>query len=61
MKVYSVTRFSIYDSNFKGFRISRYYDPNEYEKRHFDPDRLDHKFNTFENITLAICSWTEPR
>jgi hypothetical protein len=52
MKVYFVTRFSIYDPQFKGFRISRYYDPKEYEKRLFDADRLNHKFDTFQNLTL---------
>jgi hypothetical protein len=53
MKVYFVTRFSIYDPQFKGFRISRYYDQREYERRLFDSDRLNHKFDTFQNITLA--------
>jgi putative rhamnosyltransferase len=52
MKVYFVTRFSIYDPQFTGFRLSRYYDSKEYERRLFAADRLNHKFDTFQNITL---------
>jgi hypothetical protein len=52
MKVYFITRFSIYDPQFGGFRISKDYDQKEYEKRLFAKDRLNSKFDTFENITI---------
>ncbi|RLF50229.1 MAG: hypothetical protein DRN24_06895 [Thermoplasmata archaeon] len=52
MRVHFITRFSIYDPKFRGFRISTDYNQKEYEKRLFDKDRLNHKFDTFQNITL---------
>jgi|GEM_PF-6140560 len=52
MKVYFITRFSIYDPQFRGFRLTTDYDQNEYEKRLFDKDRLNHKFDTLQKITL---------
>jgi hypothetical protein len=52
MKIYFITRFSVYDPNFKGFRISTYYDEQEYERRLFAADRLENKFDTFQNITF---------
>jgi hypothetical protein len=52
MKVYFITRFSICDPDFKGFRLSSHYDREEYEKRLFAPARLEHKFDTFETITV---------
>jgi hypothetical protein len=52
MKVYFITRFSIYDPQFRGFRITVDYDYEEYERRLFNRNRLEHKFNTFQNITL---------
>lgn len=52
MKVYFITRFSIYDPQFGGFRITTDYNQKEYERRLFDKDRLNHKFETFQNITL---------
>lgn len=52
MKVYFITRFSIYDPKFGGFRLSKNYGPMEYERRLFDKARLNHKFDTFQNITL---------
>jgi len=52
MTVYFVTRFSIFDPSFRGFRLSTDHDVVEYERRLFDRGRLDHKFATFESITL---------
>lgn len=52
MKVYFITRFSIYDPQFRGFKITTDYDQKQYETRLFDKDRLNHKFDTFQNITL---------
>jgi Putative rhamnosyl transferase len=52
MKVYFITRFSIYDPQFGGFRLTTDYDQKEYERRLFDKDRLNHKFDEFQNITL---------
>jgi hypothetical protein len=52
MKVYFITRFSIYDPEFGGFRLTKDNDPKEYERRLFDKSRLNHKFDTFQNITF---------
>lgn len=52
MKVYFITRFSIYDPNFRGFRLSVDYNDKEYESRLFSKNRLNHKFDIFENITV---------
>jgi hypothetical protein len=52
MKVYFITRFSIYDPQFGGFRITKDYDQKEYERRLFSKDRLNDKFDTFQRITL---------
>lgn len=52
MKVYFITRFSIYDPQFRGFRLGTDYDQKEYERRLFDKNRLNAKFDTFQKITL---------
>lgn len=52
MKVYFITRFSIFDPQFGGFRITKDYDEKAYEKRLFDQERLNHRFDTLENITM---------
>jgi hypothetical protein len=52
MKVYFITRFSIYDSDFGGFRLTKDYDPKAYERRLFSKARLKHKFDTLRNITF---------
>lgn len=52
MRVYFITRFSICDPGFRGFRITADYDEKEYERQLFDKHRLNSKFDTFENITL---------
>jgi hypothetical protein len=52
MKVYFITRFSIYDPQFGGFRLTTNYDQKEYERRLFDKARLNQKFDEFQNITF---------
>ncbi|MEM2145413.1 MAG: glycosyltransferase [Candidatus Jordarchaeaceae archaeon] len=52
MKVYFITRFSIFDPQFRGFRLTKNYDQEEYERRLFDKNRLNQKFKEFQNITL---------
>jgi len=52
MRIYFITRFSIYDPKFRGFRVSKDYGPMEYQRRLFDKARLNHKFDTFQNITF---------
>jgi hypothetical protein len=53
MTVYFVTRFSICDSQFRGFRLTADYADDEYERKLFSFKRLDHKFKTFETVTLS--------
>lgn len=52
MKVYFITRFSIFDPTFRGFLLSRDNDPKKYKQRLFSNERLDQKFETFEKITF---------
>jgi len=52
MKVYFITRFSIFDPAFGGFRITKKKDPIEYKKELFDRERLDFKFEVFERVTF---------
>lgn len=52
MKVYLITRFSIYDPLFLGFRLTINHDQEEYKRRLFDKNRLNQKFDEFQNITL---------
>jgi hypothetical protein len=52
MKVFFITRFSIYDSKFRGFRITTDFDEKEYERRLFSKERLNDKINSFKNITM---------
>lgn len=52
MKVYFITRFSIYDPAFGGFRLTKNFNEMDYEKHLFDRNRLDQKFSEFQNITL---------
>jgi hypothetical protein len=61
MKVYFITRFSIFDPAFKGFRLSRNHSQRQYEKRLFSAARLDHKFREFQAITLpSVLSQNRP-
>ena len=55
MLTYIITRFSIYDFNFKGFELTKNKNSDEqeeYKKKLFSEDRLNYKFNSFEKITL---------
>lgn len=52
MRVYFVTRFSIYDPQFRGFRLTTDHNQKEYERRLFSRDRLQNKFETFQTITF---------
>lgn len=52
MIVHFITRFSILDPDFRGFRLSSDYDARRYGQLLFDRRRLDHKFDTFKQITL---------
>ena len=60
MIVYLITRFSIYDYNFKGYVMTRKLGIEEYKSYLFSKERLDYKFNSFEKITLpSIVSQTD--
>jgi len=50
MKVYILTRFSIFDPSTKGFKIQRASD--NYKEKLFNKKRLDAKFSFFEKMTL---------
>ena len=50
---YIITRFSIFDYNYKGFILTKSCkNIDEYKQLLFNKDRLDFKFFIFENITL---------
>ena len=60
MIVYFITRFSIFDYDFKGYRQTRNLSIEEYKSYLFSKERLDYKFNSFEKITLpSIVSQTD--
>lgn len=60
MKVYFITRFSIFDHNFKGYIMTKKLSIEEYKSYLFSKERLDYKFNSFEKITLpSIVSQTD--
>lgn len=60
MLVYFITRFSIFDYNFKGYQITKMSSIEKYKSYLFSKKRLDYKFNSFENITLpSIVSQTD--
>ena len=52
MLVYFITRFSIFDYNFKGYNITNKLNIEEYESYLFSEDRLNYKFMCFQKITL---------
>lgn len=52
MIIYFITRFSIYDPQFDGFKLSRENQKDLYRQLLFGKNRLDQKFTTFQNITL---------
>jgi len=50
---YIITRFSVFDNNFKGFVITNMNNNiNEYKENLFSEERLNYKFNTFELMTI---------
>lgn len=52
MKTFFITRFSIYDHNYHGYKITRNNNNKTYQKLLFSKERMDFKFNVFENVTL---------
>ena len=52
MKVYVLTRFSIFDPKYKGFNIVKNNNIDDYKNKLFNKKRLDRKFEIFENFTL---------
>tara|TARA_B100001057_G_C22471308_1_gene802765 strand:+ start:18 stop:671 length:654 start_codon:yes stop_codon:yes gene_type:complete len=52
MLVYFITRFSIFDYDFKSYKITKNLSFEEYKSYLFSKERLDYKFNSFEKITL---------
>jgi hypothetical protein len=48
---YIFTRFSILDTKFKGFRLTRNNNEDIIKEILFDPGRLDFKFNVFDKMT----------
>jgi len=52
MKIFIMTRFSVYDYKFKGFVDKVNLDEIEYKNRLFSEDRLNYKFKSFEMVTL---------
>lgn len=52
MLVYFITRFSIYDPEFKGFRITTRKSSYDYEKELFSKNRMDFKFDVFQKVTF---------
>jgi len=52
MLSYILTRFSIFDYNFKGYEMTRNNTKEEYYDLLFSPKRLNYKFNFFEKTTL---------
>ena len=45
MKVFFITRFSTYDPQFGGFRLTKNYEKEEYEGHPFDKHSLDRKYD----------------
>ena len=53
MKTYFISRFNIFDYNFKGFQLTQKNDQAAYSDLFFNKDRLEFKTNIFINVTLA--------
>jgi hypothetical protein len=51
MKIFIITRFSIFDPEYRGCKISRD-NIHQYKKNLFNKERLDFKFTVFKFITL---------
>ena len=56
MHYYIITRFSILDNNFKGFKCTKELDNDSYKIMLFDEKRLEFKFKTFEYMTAKTIS-----
>ncbi len=52
MNIVFLTRFSIFETNIKAWRINKHNDIGNYKKKLFDKDRLENRFNNFEKICL---------
>jgi hypothetical protein len=52
MRVYILTRFSIFDPHYHGFKIKNNKTHDEYKSNLFSKRRLDSKFSIFEKMTL---------
>jgi len=52
MHTYILTRFSVFDPEFKGFVMTRTMAPEAYRSCLYSPARLDFKFDVFEKVTL---------
>ena len=52
MKIYFLTRFSIFDYDIKAFRINKILSLEDYKEELFSEARLNAKFNAFEKVTL---------
>jgi hypothetical protein len=52
MITHIITRFSILDYDFKGYKLTTKLDKDTYYKTLFSSERLDYKFKSFEMITL---------
>ena len=59
MIVYFITRFSIFDYDFKGYKLTKNLGIEEYKSYLFSKERLDYKFDSFENYLPSIVSQTD--
>ena len=53
MKTYFISRFNIFDYNFKGFQLTLQNDQAAYADLFFNEDRLEFKTNIFINVTFS--------
>ena len=53
MKTYFISRFNIFDYNFKGFQLTLKNDQAAYTDLFFNEDRLEFKTNIFINVTFS--------
>ena len=52
MKTYFITRFNIFDYDFKGFQITQNNSAHKYKSEFFNKNRLEFKTSIFTNVTL---------
>lgn len=61
MKTFFITRFSIYDHSYHGYKITRNNNNKTYQNLLFSKDRLDFKFKAFEIVSLpSVLKQTNP-